>query len=131
MTSRANLPLSRFCVIDLTRVRAGPTAVRQLADWGADPQPAEIRREIPAGSNRLPTAALGSTGGGPFAVDPRDDQGVTSLGRVFQLELALGSEVRSSYLGGRVFVRFDHGFEPVGFQIYRALRQLLLRRFNV
>jgi crotonobetainyl-CoA:carnitine CoA-transferase CaiB-like acyl-CoA transferase len=28
-------PLSRFKVIDLTRVRAGPTAVRQLADWGA------------------------------------------------------------------------------------------------
>ncbi len=29
-------PLSRFKVLDLTRVRAGPTAVRQLADWGAD-----------------------------------------------------------------------------------------------
>jgi crotonobetainyl-CoA:carnitine CoA-transferase CaiB-like acyl-CoA transferase len=28
-------PLSRFTVIDLSRVRAGPTAVRQLADWGA------------------------------------------------------------------------------------------------
>ena len=28
-------PLSRFKVLDLTRVRAGPTAVRQLADWGA------------------------------------------------------------------------------------------------
>jgi len=32
----SKLPLSRFKVIDLTRVRAGPTAVRQLADWGAD-----------------------------------------------------------------------------------------------
>jgi len=30
------LPLSRFKVVDLTRVRAGPTCVRQLADWGAD-----------------------------------------------------------------------------------------------
>ena len=30
------LPLSRFSVIDLTRARSGPTAVRQLADWGAD-----------------------------------------------------------------------------------------------
>lgn len=27
--------LSRFTVLDLTRVRSGPTAVRQLADWGA------------------------------------------------------------------------------------------------
>lgn len=33
---RANLPLSRFRVLDLSRVRAGPCAVRQLADWGAD-----------------------------------------------------------------------------------------------
>ncbi len=33
--SRANLPLSRFTVLDLTRVRSGPTAMRQLADWGA------------------------------------------------------------------------------------------------
>ncbi len=29
-------PLSRFKILDLSRVRAGPTCVRQLADWGAD-----------------------------------------------------------------------------------------------
>ena len=29
-------PLSGFTVLDLTRARSGPTAVRQLADWGAD-----------------------------------------------------------------------------------------------
>ncbi len=30
------LPMTRFKVLDLTRARAGPTAVRQLADMGAD-----------------------------------------------------------------------------------------------
>jgi len=32
----ASQALARFRVIDLTQVRAGPTAARQLADWGAD-----------------------------------------------------------------------------------------------
>src|SRR5580693_3215120 len=33
---RASQALSRFTVLDLTRVRSGPTCVRQLADWGAN-----------------------------------------------------------------------------------------------
>ena len=30
-----------------------------------------------------------------------------------------------------MYVRFDHGYEPLGLQVYRALRQLFLRRFSV
>src|ERR1051325_3375908 len=33
---KASTALNRFTVLDLTRVRAGPTCVRQLADWGAN-----------------------------------------------------------------------------------------------
>src|SRR5688572_18746646 len=40
----ASRALSRFTVLDLTRVRSGPTAVRQLADWGAN----VIKIETPA-----------------------------------------------------------------------------------
>ncbi len=36
MSDSPRLPLSRFKVLDLSRVRAGPTCVRQLADWGAE-----------------------------------------------------------------------------------------------
>ena len=49
-------PLARFKVIDLSRVRAGPTAVRQLADWGAD----VIKIESPDGD-----AGLGGERHGP------------------------------------------------------------------
>ncbi len=47
--------LSRFTVLDLTRVRAGPTAVRQLADWGAK----VIKIETP------PEPGSGEAMGGP------------------------------------------------------------------
>jgi formyl-CoA transferase len=33
---KASEALSRFTVLDLTRVRSGPTCVRQLGDWGAN-----------------------------------------------------------------------------------------------
>ncbi len=35
-TKQRRGPLARFTVLDLTRARSGPTAVRQLADWGAN-----------------------------------------------------------------------------------------------
>lgn len=54
MTQRKG-PLARFNVIDLTRVRSGPTAVRQFADWGAD----VIRIESP------PDLHLSDGWGGP------------------------------------------------------------------
>src|SRR5579871_2828291 len=50
------LPLSGVKVLDLTRVRAGPTAVRQLADWGAEAlmieQPAQLLKSEGLGGPR-------------------------------------------------------------------------------
>src|SRR5688500_13337890 len=57
MTTRP-LPLNGFKVLDLTAHRAGPTAVRQLADWGAD----VVKIEEPGGPN---VDATGSRRNGP------------------------------------------------------------------
>ncbi len=51
----ASRALDRFTVLDLTRVRSGPTAVRQLADWGAN----VIKIETP------PRLEPGDPAGGP------------------------------------------------------------------
>src|SRR5579883_1870288 len=52
---KASQALARFTVLDLTRVRSGPTAVRQLADWGAN----VIKIETP------PHLESGEAAGGP------------------------------------------------------------------
>lgn len=50
-------PLSRFTVLDLTRVRSGPAAVRQFADWGANvikiEEPGLAPDDRPGGSAQL------------------------------------------------------------------------------
>src|SRR5579875_491837 len=64
----AALPLSRFKVIDLTRARAGPTAVRQLADWGADVIKVEAPEE---------TAEVGSRNSPDFQNLHRNKRSIT------------------------------------------------------
>ena len=46
---RASTALARYTVLDLTRVRSGPTCVRQLADWGANVVKIEMPAELEAG----------------------------------------------------------------------------------
>ena len=45
--------LSRFTVLDLTRVRAGPTCVRQFADWGANVIMVEMPESLGADSGGM------------------------------------------------------------------------------
>ena len=52
-------PLSRFTILDLTRVRSGPTAVRHLADWGAN----VIKIEAPAAVDK--SKGMGGSRTGP------------------------------------------------------------------
>jgi formyl-CoA transferase len=59
MSAARQGPLSRFKVIDLTRARAGPTAARHFADWGAD----VIKIEMPQDGDE--DAMMGGVRDGP------------------------------------------------------------------
>ena len=114
--------------IGLVKHQTQSVSVR-LAEQLVSPVPARVTRQVPAAVERLPSAALGPMGGGPFAVDPEDATGTRALEGVFEVELALPVPV--DRLGMRVYVRFDHGSEPLAQQWYRRVRQLFLRKFNV
>ena len=67
------LPLSRFTVIDLTAHRAGPTAVRQLADWGAN----VIKIEAPIGINKDSGSLTGARHGSDYQNLHRNKRSLT------------------------------------------------------
>jgi putative peptide zinc metalloprotease protein len=116
--------------IDLVRQSTSSVEVRLAERFGAI-TPATIQRAIPAASDELPSPALGTQGGGSVAVDPTDREGRKSIQKFFQVDVRLIGEKRSANIGGRAYVRFDHGWEPLAFQWYRQARQLFLSRLNV
>src|SRR6185503_8978544 len=69
------LPLNDFRVIDLTAHRAGPTAVRQLADWGA--QVIKIEPPPPPGSDGKTDVMGGARHGFDFQNLHRNKQAIT------------------------------------------------------
>ena len=72
MPPQAQFPLARFTVLDLTRVRSGPTCVRQLADWGANVIKIEAPDEIDTGKG------MGGERHGPdFQHVHRNKRGIT------------------------------------------------------
>ena len=92
---------------------------------------ASVHSEVPAASNILPSKALGTAGGGVIPVDPADASGTRALETLFQFELELQEDLPVQLYGQRVYVRFDHGAEPLGIQWQRSLRQLFMREFGV
>jgi putative peptide zinc metalloprotease protein len=108
----------------LRQVTVAPFA----APWQA--HETTILREVPAGQFTLPSPALGSIGGGPIPVDPRDEEGTGALARVFQLELAAPPQVLQAGYGGRVLVAFRLDPEPLGQRLWRGARQLVLERLD-
>ena len=84
------LPLAGLKVLDLTRARAGPVAVRQLADWGAD----VLMIEVPGGADDM----LGSRESGDFQNLHRNKRSLalnlkSKVGREILLKLACDADV--------------------------------------
>jgi putative peptide zinc metalloprotease protein len=78
---------------------------------------------------QLPSAALGLRSGGSVVTDPLDKQGLTPSEGVVLADVVLPHSL-GDRVGGRAWVRFDHGFSPLAWQAARRAQQLFLRHFN-
>lgn len=116
--------------IDLVRTRRGPVEVR-FAEAIDRIRPARILRETPAAQSTVPAAALTTEGGGEIALDPKDPSRMKALQSLFVVDLAITDDLPIDLIGGRVYVRFDHGEEPLAYRMAREFRQVFLSRFGV
>lgn len=124
---RVVVPQSR---IDLVRSRTEKVEVR-FAEAPGLVRSARILRETPAARLAVPSSALTTDGGGDIPVDPKDPQRLKTLQALFILDLQLVEDHASQLIGGRAYVRFDHGVEPPVWRFGRELRQVFLSRFGV
>ena len=115
---------------DLVRGRTSKIEVK-LADRPGETFLATLKREVPGGSEELPSKALTLDGGGLFATDPRDGGGIKTLARTFQFDLDLETTASDLQFGTRAYVRFNHPPQPIALQAYRQMRQALLAHLGV
>ena len=78
---------------------------------------------------RLPSAALGTLGGGPVPTVADDREGLNTQEPVVLLEVVVPG-LSGRHIGERAHVRFDLGRRSLADRGARELRQLLLRHFN-
>ena len=127
-------PLIRVIVpeeeADLVRSRTTTLEVRYVSDPGTS-IPAEVVREVPALTADLPSLALATDGGGQVALDPGAGGRRQALSKLMHLDLRLPEGTAHRTIGERVYVRFAHEDAPIAAQLYRSLRQVFLRQFDI
>ncbi|MCZ6855426.1 MAG: hypothetical protein O7G86_16060, partial [Gammaproteobacteria bacterium] len=116
--------------VDLVRKSTKTVQVRFARDID-EIHETRIAAEIPASTRRLPSAALGSRSGGKVLVDPNDPEGTQAMEDLFLFDVRLPERVTPTMIGGRVYVRFNHGSETISEQLFRNVRLLFLRQFDV
>ena len=103
----------------------------RLSNRPDDQLDASLLRFTPEATNKLFSPALATIGGGKIQVDPSQPKEMTTLEKIFWVDLKFNPQEKQIPLGTRVFVRINHGGEPVSKQWYRRIRQAFLRQFNV
>lgn len=112
---------------DAIRIRDGIADVHVLAasarDWTGS---GRLVDEVPAATDVLPSAALGSRAGGALAVDARDQAGTRTLDAFYAFDVAIDDPPHALPPGSRAYVRFDHDAAPLLARLYGHGRRRIL-----
>ncbi len=73
--------------------------------------------------------AMSVEGGGRLALDPSEQEVPTAFKSFFEFEIVI-ADVHSPRIGERVYARFMHSPEPLGYRWLRAVRRLLLEQLD-
>jgi hypothetical protein len=91
-----------------------------------------IRRILPAGQDRPPSAAMAREAGGAMEVEQDDRGSVRAAERFFEIEIDPAASDHFRLMAGeRVVVRFDLSRQPLTGQFWRWLLQLVQKRFHI
>lgn len=113
---------------DIGLVRKATASIRvRLASRPAESLPGEIINEVPGGTWTLPSAILGTGGGGSIAVESSQTDLSKSTERVFIVDIALPAHEVFHYYGERAWVAFRHPALPIADQLYFGAKQLFIR----
>lgn len=116
--------------IDLIRSRTQAVRVRHTEDLEKVVD-AWVIREAPMAQQVLPSAALGTQGGGDIISQSTDEENSRAFESLFQFDLGLAASPEEVFVGSRVYVLFEHEPEPLAFRFARSVRQLFLRQFQI
>jgi putative peptide zinc metalloprotease protein len=98
----------------------------------------KISKVYPAGSERLPSAALSYAVGGSYATDPKDQHGTKASEKFVEVQIDSLCKAASKdktpprlFSGQRVMVRVELPAKPLASQWWRKLRQMIQQKFQM
>lgn len=89
----------------------------------------QIIRKTPQSTLNLPSSVLSTYGGGNLVFNPNDETGKHLIQAVFLIDLSIPQNADIKTIGGRAYVRLNHGYLSLSNQVSLYLNQLFLRHF--
>lgn len=116
---------------DVAKVRqAGGSVAVRMAETQFIASVGTLVSEQPSSTRDLPSAALSLKGGGDELTDPSDENSLRTIEPIFLVDVEVPSKTLQR-VGGRVYVRFEHGNASLVQHASQKMRQLYLKHFGI